>query len=60
MNQEQKTKIEKLNSKFNALHNELLLKNEYSIASKLSEVYHQAQYSNYIAGMDYIKNLYKL
>ena len=57
---EQKTKIEKLDSQFKALHKELLLKKEYLLASKLSEVYYQVQSVNYISGMDYIKNLYKL
>jgi len=60
MTPEQKTNIEKLNSQFKALHSELLSKKEYSIAYKLSEVYYQVQSVNYISGMDYIKNLYKL
>ena len=60
MTPEQKSNIEKLNSQFKALHNELLSKKEYLLASKLSEVYYEVQTVNYIGGMDYIKNLYKL
>mgnify|MGYP001117403511 CR=1 FL=1 len=60
MTPEQKTKIEKLHSQFKALHKELLSKKEYLLASKLSEVYHEAQTVNYIAGMYYMKNLYEL
>jgi len=57
---EQKTEIEKLNSQFKALYDELLNKDEHSIAAKLSIVYYKTQTLNYISGMDYIKNLYEL
>ena len=60
MTPEQKTKIEILNSKFNSLHKQLLLKKEFILADELSAVYYQAQTVNYVAGMDYIKNLYQL
>jgi len=57
---EQKSNIEKLNSQFKALHNELLVKKEYELAEKFSTTYFETQTANYIAGMDYIKNLYEL
>ena len=60
MKPEQKTNIEKLNIQFKALHSELLSKNESALAGKISSVYYESQTANYIAGMDFIKNLYKL
>lgn len=60
MNQEQKTKIEKLNSQFKALHNELLVKKEYELSKKLSTIYYETQTVNYLAGVNYIKNLYEI
>lgn len=60
MTPEQKTNIEKLNIQFKALHIELLSKKEYALAEKLSSIYYETQTTNYIAGMDFIKNLYEL
>lgn len=45
---------------FQYLHSQLLEKREFIIASKLSEVYHQTTVNQYIQGVEFMKNLYKL
>lgn len=60
MTLEQKNKLDNLNLSFDEIHKELIDKKEYNLASKLSKVYYEAQSINYVAGVDFIKNIYKL
>ena len=56
--QQTKTEIEVLNEKFTILHRELLENKLYSLASKLSKVYHEARTQSYFDGIEFMKNLY--
>jgi GTPase involved in cell partitioning and DNA repair len=49
-----------LRNEFQNLHSQLLEKNEFILASKLSEVYHETSLNQYIQGVEFMKNLYKL
>ncbi len=60
MTQEQVKKIKALNIKFDELHAQLMLKEEYALADELSEVYYQSQTVNYHAGIDFVKRLQEL
>ena len=49
-----------LRNEFKNLHSQLLDKKEFQLASKLSEIYHQTTVNQYIQGIEFMKNLYKL
>lgn len=49
-----------LRNEFQNLHSQLLEKKEFKIASKLSEIYHDTALNQYIQGIEFMKNLYKL
>jgi hypothetical protein len=49
-----------LRNEFQNLHSQLLDKKEFTIASKLSEVYHESSFNQYTQGIEFMKNLYKL
>lgn len=49
-----------LRNEFQNLHSQLLEKNEFQLASKLSEIYHNTALNQYIQGVEFMKNLYKL
>jgi hypothetical protein len=49
-----------LRNKFQNLHSQLLEKNEFILASKLSEVYHESSFNQYAQGLEFMKNLYKI
>lgn len=49
-----------LRNEFQNLHLQLLEKKEFQLASKLSEIYHNTALNQYIQGVEFMKNLYKL
>ena len=49
-----------LRNEFQNLHSQLLEKKEFTLASKLSEVYHESSFNQYAQGLEFMKNLYKL
>lgn len=49
-----------LRNEFQNLHSQLLDKKEFILASKLSEIYHETTTNQYIQGIEFMKNLYKL
>jgi len=49
-----------LRNEFQNLHSQLLDKKEFTIASKLSEVYHESSFNQYVQGVEFMKNLYKI
>lgn len=51
---------EALRNEFQNLHSQLLKKNEFQLASKLSEIYHNTALNQYIQGIEFMKNLYQL
>jgi peptidoglycan hydrolase CwlO-like protein len=54
------TQYKNLRNEFENLHSQLLEKNEFILAIKLSEVYHETSLNQYIQGVEFMKNLYKL
>ena len=51
---------EALRNEFQNLHSQLLEKKEFQMASKLSEIYHNTALNQYIQGVEFMKDLYKL
>ena len=49
-----------LRNEFQNLHLQLLEKKEFQLASKISEIYHNTALNQYIQGVEFMKNLYKL
>jgi GTPase involved in cell partitioning and DNA repair len=49
-----------LRNEFQNLHSKLLEKNEFILASKLSEIYHETSLNQYKQGVEFMKNLYKI
>ena len=51
---------EVLKNEFQNLHSQLLDKKEFQLASKLSEIYHATALNQFVQGIEFMKNLYKL
>ena len=49
-----------LRNEFQNLHYQLLDKKEFTLASKLSEIYHNTALNQFTQGIEFMKNLYKL
>ena len=54
------TQYKNLRNEFENLHSQLLEKNEFILASKLSEIYHNTVTNQYTQGIEFMKNLYKI
>ena len=49
-----------LRNEFQNLHSQLLDKKEFTLASKLSEIYYNTVLNKYSQGIEFIKNLYNI
>lgn len=49
-----------LRNEFQNLHSQLLEKNEFTLASKLSEIYYSTVLNQYFQGTEFMKDLYNL